>query len=439
MPPGFAKPKRSGAAPFAGACCTPAGVAHRCLGFGRTIPGPANCSRLAGSPVSLVSLPKAAALLLLVASTHAFGTEAWVSAGRANVRLLPSASSPIIGLLEKGDRVDVLEGVSPEGGWTLLQPLGAVRSEFLLLGEPAANHPPVEFIYGRVIAASATVRAGPDVDARIVSHQARRHILAFKKSTDAEGAWLERPDGTFVARADVKLLEASALHGVFSPPPRLAFLLRQVWVRPPDDPTGPESLLERYDAVRVESVGRSVRTARGLIPRGAVRLAQAVARPTGIGPATKWIHVDTAEQVLTAYEGDRMVFATLVSTGKPGWETPAGRFQVWLKLRHGEMRGHRASYLVEEVPYSLFFGGDTALHGVTWHDRFGTAVSHGCVNLSPADAAWLFEWAPPVLPDGWHGILPGGAGLDSLWVIVAPPRARPWTALAPPLPQGVGE
>jgi hypothetical protein len=128
--------------------------------------------------------------------------------------------------------------------------------------------------------------------------------------------------------------------------------------------------------------------------------------------------VDTLEQVLTAYEGDRLVFATLVSTGRERWETPTGHFRVWLKLRHGEMRGHRAAYLVEEVPHALFFGGNTALHAAIWHDRFGTAVSHGCINLSPADAAWLFDWAPPELPERWHGILPGAAALPTLWVIV---------------------
>jgi hypothetical protein len=170
--------------------------------------------------------------------------------------------------------------------------------------------------------------------------------------------------------------------------------------------------------VAVTEVGDRVETERGSLPRDSVRLAQARPRPDGIGPEEKWVHVDTLEQVLTAYEGDRLVFATLVSTGREHWETPTGHFRVWLKLRHGEMRGHRAAYLVEEVPHALFFGGDTALHGALWHDRFGTAVSHGCINLSPADAAWLFRWAPPELPERWHGILPGAAALPALWVII---------------------
>ncbi|MGZ6098839.1 MAG: L,D-transpeptidase [Myxococcaceae bacterium] len=187
-------------------------------------------------------------------------------------------------------------------------------------------------------------------------------------------------------------------------------------------------VLERYTALEVISIGSEVQTSRGTLPRDAVRLSHAHTRPGGIGPQERWVHVDLFEQVLTAYEGDHLVFATLVSTGKRGWETPIGIFRIWLKLRHGAMRGRRAAYLVEEVPHSLFFGEETALHGANWHDRFGTAVSHGCINLSPADAAWLFRWAPPELPEGWHGILPGPAGLQALWVHIERGDARQATA-----------
>src|SRR5271165_5303328 len=161
-------------------------------------------------PVSIVSTASTAALALLLAATHASGGEAWVSLGRANVRLLPSATSPIIGLLERGDRVEV-DGAEPQDGWTLLRPFGAVRSAFLVLGEPSSELQPVDYVYGRVITPFATVRAQPEPDARVVSRQVRRHILAFKKTPGPEGAWLERPDGTFVAREEVKLLVGSSL------------------------------------------------------------------------------------------------------------------------------------------------------------------------------------------------------------------------------------
>jgi len=356
------------------------------------------------------------ALALLGAGAAQAG-EAWLSAQRAHVRLLPDPGSPIIGLLEHGDRVEVAENPHAPDGWTLLRPLGSVRSELLSTIAPSEREP-LDYVYGKVIVRAAEVRRGPTGDAPVLAHRKRGQILAFRPIADPTGEWLERPDGTFVARAMVKLLSGSAFHGVYDPPPRLAFLLRRQRIRPRGSPGAAAVILDRRSAIAVTVVGNSVETELGSLPRESVRLAQARPRPDGIGPAEKWVHVDTLEQVLTAYEGDRLVFATLVSTGREHWETPTGRFRVWLKLRHGEMSGHRAAYLVEEVPDALFFGGATALHAAIWHDRFGAAVSHGCINLSPADAAWLFRWAPPELPERWHGILPGAAALPTLWVII---------------------
>jgi lipoprotein-anchoring transpeptidase ErfK/SrfK len=348
---------------------------------------------------------------------------AQITADRANIRLLPNERAPIIGRVERGDSVEILEDGGPPEGWTLLRPFGAIRSRLLVPGDGSGDEGQAEYTYGRVIVPSAEVRLRPSSEAPVVGRHARRHILAFKSSEEHTPGWLERPDGTFVARSDVKLVVGSDFRGVVDPPPTLAFVLRRVRVHP-DDPASPEIVLERYTVLQVTSTGRTVQTDRGEVPRSAVRLARTRSRPAGIGAEVRWVHVDTTEQVLTAYEGDRLVFATLVSTGRPGWLTPVGQFRVWLKLRHGQMH-HRNDYLVEEVPDALFFGGGTALHAAFWHDRFGTAVTHGCVNLSPADANWLFQWAPPSLPDGWHGILPGAAGLESLRVVVEAGESGP--------------
>ena len=54
-------------------------------------------------------------------------------------------------------------------------------------------------------------------------------------------------------------------------------------------------------------------------------------------------------------------------------------------------------YYYESVPFTQYFGGK-ALHGTYWHDGFGEPRSHGCINLSLADAAWLFSFTEPHLP-----------------------------------------
>jgi len=140
-------------------------------------------------------------------------------------------------------------------------------------------------------------------------------------------------------------------------------------------------------------------------------------RPEGIGDDEKWIDVDLATQTLVAYEGDRPVFATLVSTGviiredvpDQNHATPTGEFRVRAKHLATTMDGDNAfdgPYSIQDVPYVMYYEQGYALHSAFWHDQFGRPKSHGCVNLSPRDAKWMFEWTDPALPEGWHGVYP---------------------------------
>ena len=47
-------------------------------------------------------------------------------------------------------------------------------------------------------------------------------------------------------------------------------------------------------------------------------------------------------------------------------------------------------YSIDDVPYIQYFHSSYALHGAFWHSDYGRVRSHGCVNLSPADAKRLF-------------------------------------------------
>ena len=60
-------------------------------------------------------------------------------------------------------------------------------------------------------------------------------------------------------------------------------------------------------------------------------------------------------------------------------------------------------YSVATVPWTEFFSPEKglALHTAYWHDRFGTPRSHGCVNLAPRDARWLYFWSDPQISAGW--------------------------------------
>lgn len=116
-----------------------------------------------------------------------------------------------------------------------------------------------------------------------------------------------------------------------------------------------------------------------------------------------WLDVELDQQVLTVMRGRTPVFATLVSTGLKG-PTPRGLFRINKKEAFGSMSsspGAAESYSVEAVPYVQYFNGGIALHSAYWHDRFGHRASHGCVNLSPQDSAYVYSLTSPHPRDGW--------------------------------------
>lgn len=141
-------------------------------------------------------------------------------------------------------------------------------------------------------------------------------------------------------------------------------------------------------------------------PAEHVRIARRVRRPDDIPAGAKWIHVDLDSQTLVAHEGGTPRLATLVSTGTPGHEPPVGVFRVHKRFISRTMSGDdetHGSYEVQQVPWTMYYWGSLAIHGAYWHDEFGRVRSHGCTNVPPADARWLFYWSGPALPPGWHG------------------------------------
>ena len=120
-------------------------------------------------------------------------------------------------------------------------------------------------------------------------------------------------------------------------------------------------------------------------------------RPEGV-ESDRWISINLFEQTLAVYEQGRLVFATMVTTGLRGWWTQPGTFQVYAKLERDDMAGAFEAdrsdyYLLQDVPWVLYYDKARALHGAYWRTSYGYPGSHGCVNMSPTDAHWIFNWA----------------------------------------------
>ncbi|CAN5686862.1 hypothetical protein BH11PAT2_BH11PAT2_04120 [soil metagenome] len=114
---------------------------------------------------------------------------------------------------------------------------------------------------------------------------------------------------------------------------------------------------------------------------------------------TKHITVDLSQEMLYAYDGDTLFMKEPISTGLEYTPTPVGTYTVYFMTPSRYMQGplpgvSSQAYDLPGVPWDLYFTKDGAvIHGAYWHDHFGEPWSHGCVNLSPANAKKLYLWA----------------------------------------------
>ncbi|MBK9758222.1 MAG: L,D-transpeptidase [Nannocystis sp.] len=147
----------------------------------------------------------------------------------------------------------------------------------------------------------------------------------------------------------------------------------------------------------------------GYIESGKVRWFEAGPELTGLAEGETWIDVDLQQQMLAVMVGQAPIFLTLISSGtgaKPNTSTPKGVYRIRNKLALGSMRNRpedaqESPYHVEAVPWVQYFDGRFALHGAYWHNGFGHRKSHGCVNLAPRDARYVYSMTTPRVPAGW--------------------------------------
>ncbi|MBP7692613.1 MAG: L,D-transpeptidase [Anaerolineales bacterium] len=298
---------------------------------------------------------------------------------------------------------------------------GAYRAQYAAAAPPAA--PPelpleklprpakiLEAAYARVITPEAPVFATPEDAAAGAASRSLGQGFIFVQLVEAVAAGdlaLYRiRSGEYVRAADVEPVEPTGFQGVrLTARPAYPFGWLVANTRPSPAPGVPASpQVKRLARYRVVQILGTVRVGawnwyligpEQWVEQRALSVVNLHAPPAGV--TGNWVQVDLYEQNLVAYEGAQPVYATLVSSGLDKWATEPGLFQVYARLKDDRMRGayepdRSDYYALEAVPFVMYFDGDRALHGEYWHDRLGFKRSHGCVNLAPLDARWLYAW-----------------------------------------------
>jgi hypothetical protein len=239
------------------------------------------------------------------------------------------------------------------------------------LGDDSGWAVPLAFVwprYGGQLAFTTNTAAGGGVNRQLA---ARTPLAIFETTTDKAGKPAAYRIEPMIAAAPAPALPA---HPALPAPPGRAGAIRLA--------PGPE-WISALD----------------------VRVFAPAPPPPLLEPDERWIDVDVDNEILVAYEGDLAVYATLVSSGGTTTPTETGVYRMWLKESEADMKGLNGEdpYSVATVPWTQFFSPEKglALHTAYWHDGFGTRRSHGCVNLAPRDARWLYFWSDPQVPAGW--------------------------------------
>jgi hypothetical protein len=131
----------------------------------------------------------------------------------------------------------------------------------------------------------------------------------------------------------------------------------------------------------------------GTLFRHMLALAALLAAPS-YAHAYVDINIDLSSQTMTVHSGSGETYVWPISSGRTGYATPRGVFRP----RALYTMVHSAKYGNAPMPHSIFFYRQYAIHGTTAVGNLGQPASHGCVRISPGNAATLFvlverQWA----------------------------------------------
>jgi hypothetical protein len=365
----------------------------------------------------------------------------------------PERGAKQIGYLHAGAKVARSgEPVTTEGcagGWYAVRPRGFVCADQVATTD--LEHPtlvamslqprrdqPLPYTYARVHKSTKLYKRDPKRDKGVVTERK----LSRRSGLAVVGSWTAQDDeqqeqrlglltsGLFVPAADLQAAEPSAFKGVELEQGRgdlpLAFIVKRGVRRwkydEKDDEYDKGAELEYHEILDLTGKYREKHgikywaVADGTYVRH--RDVTAVRRrnvfPDFASADQKWIDISIITGTAVLYEGKKPVFATLVSVGrdrlgdpKETASTAQGDFEIVAKHVTAAKFDPKAMveyYEIHDVPWVLELSSGQLMHGAYWHDRFGIEHGPGHVAWSPSDAQWVWNWATPSVPSGWHGV-----------------------------------
>ncbi len=336
-----------------------------------------------------------------------------VTAALLNVHARPGVSpdNPAIAQLPSGAQVTIYEERLVDGAtWYRIGDNRWVHGGYVrLIEEP----PPPSLRRGVVTADVLNVRSQPGVGYPVVDQlRLGAEVTIYEEQPAAGVPWYRIGVQRWVHSGWVRILpaelaaQAVVVSGPTLPVGWVVSASLNVRARPgvsPDNPPIDEVLHnQRLDILETRTVDGArwyrIGADRWVLGQW-VAAALPKTRPASIRANERWVGVNLGQQTAVAYEGDTPVYAAMVATGLPTTPTVQGVFRTWQRLADGKMSGGSAAtggyYYLEGVTWTCYFYSGYALHTAYWHDAFGRPRSHGCVNLSPYDAWWIFQWSAP--------------------------------------------
>ena len=93
-------------------------------------------------------------------------------------------------------------------------------------------------------------------------------------------------------------------------------------------------------------------------------------------PGEKWVEISLEDQKLMAFQGNRLVLETNISSGKSGHRTPTGEFDAGPEKTRDRVS---RKYDDAPMPYAVQVEGDIFIHGSPSVPRY--PASHGCIRM----------------------------------------------------------